>query len=63
MRREALTADRSITIPVVIPLSFLARLNALALEREANRSELVREALSATFFTAQQPGQKDGDGQ
>lgn len=42
--------QRSSTLPVVLPISWIERLNQLARERGINRSALVREALQQTLF-------------
>lgn len=45
-----ITRERSLTLPVVLPLSWIDRLTRLANERGINRSALVREALQQTLF-------------
>jgi hypothetical protein len=42
-------AQNKTVVPVVLPLSWVTRLNRLAVERGVNRSALIRQALVATF--------------
>jgi hypothetical protein len=44
------TKDRAITVPLVLPLSWLDRLNSLAAERGIGRSALIRSAIEAGLF-------------
>ncbi|SFF03493.1 CopG family transcriptional regulator [Nitrosomonas sp. Nm166] len=51
--------QRSSTLPVVLPISWIERLTQLARERGINRSALVREALQQTLFAEDKPASKD----
>lgn len=42
--------QRSSTLPVVLPISWIEHLTQLARERGINRSALIREALQQAFF-------------
>ncbi|AKH38461.1 MULTISPECIES: ribbon-helix-helix domain-containing protein [Nitrosomonas] len=46
--------QRSSTLPVVLPISWIDRLTQLARERGINRSALVREVLQQTLFADEQ---------
>jgi hypothetical protein len=43
--------DGKAVVPLVVPPSWVARLNQLAIERGVNRSALIREAIAAAYFT------------
>ncbi len=38
-------------IQLVLPVSWVARINSIAIERGTNRSALIREAIVAVHFT------------
>ncbi len=46
--------DRGATLPVVVPMSWVSRLNALARERGIARSALIRGAIESGLFTDKQ---------
>jgi hypothetical protein len=50
--------DRTATIPLVVPLSWVDRLNLAATERGITRSQLIRNAVDAAVFSGrgEQPG-------
>jgi metal-responsive CopG/Arc/MetJ family transcriptional regulator len=50
MLNNTYSNQRSSTLPVVLPISWIERLNQLARERGINRSALIREALQLTLF-------------
>lgn len=51
------------SIPLVLPPSWVARMNQLAMERGINRSALIREAIRATYFDriASEESRQDND--
>ncbi|SFM87030.1 ribbon-helix-helix protein, CopG family [Nitrosomonas communis] len=50
MSNMTFSNQRSSTLPVVLPISWIDRLTQLARERGINRSALVREVLQQTLF-------------
>ncbi len=50
MMNTTYSNQRSSTLPIVLPISWIDHLTQLARERGINRSALVREALQQTFF-------------
>jgi hypothetical protein len=52
---QALT-DGKIVMPLVVPPSWVARLNQLAVQRGINRSALIRAAIAAAYFGDQPEG-------
>jgi hypothetical protein len=44
-------------VQIVLPPSWVARINQLATERGINRSALIREAISLAYFTNQTGGE------
>jgi hypothetical protein len=45
---QPLTEGKAV-VQLVLPLSWVARINRLAIERGVNRSALIRQALAATY--------------
>jgi metal-responsive CopG/Arc/MetJ family transcriptional regulator len=56
----SLSKDRTATIPIVVPMSWVDRLNAAAMERGITRSQLIRDAVDAAVFAAQGEQAKEG---
>ncbi len=52
--------DRAITVPLVLPMSWIDRLNALAADRGVARSALIRGAIEAGLFTDGRTVEKAG---
>ncbi len=50
--------DRGATLPVVVPMSWVPRLNALARERGVARSALIRGVIESGLFTDRQMGEQ-----
>ncbi len=50
MSKTTFSNQRSISLPVVLPINWIDRLTQIAQERGINRSALVREALRQTLF-------------
>lgn len=44
--------QRSSTLPVVLPISWIEQLTLIARERGINRSALIRESLQQTLFAS-----------
>ncbi|SFF01695.1 CopG family transcriptional regulator [Nitrosomonas sp. Nm166] len=59
MTNTTFSNQRSSTLPVVLPISWIERLTQLARERGINRSALVREALQQTLFAEDKTAPKD----
>ena len=47
-----------VTVPITMPRALLERVNALAMQRRMNRSELIRDAIVGTYF-GEQPATGD----
>jgi metal-responsive CopG/Arc/MetJ family transcriptional regulator len=43
-------SDRTVTLPVVVPMSWVDRLNRVAAEKGINRSAVIRDALEQAVF-------------
>lgn len=50
MSNTTYSNQRSSTLPVVLPISWIEHLTQLAREHGINRSALIREALQQAFF-------------
>ncbi len=53
--------DRGATLPVVVPMSWVSRLNTLARERGVARSALIRGVIESGLFTDGQTVEKAGE--
>jgi hypothetical protein len=50
MFRMGRFADAKAVVQLVLPQSWVPRINQLAIERGVTRSALIREAIAATYF-------------
>ncbi len=50
---QVYTREEKSVIQLVLPSSWVGRLNSLAIERNTSRSALIREAVSMAYFGTQ----------
>jgi hypothetical protein len=48
-------ADSKAVVQIVLPQTWVPRINQLAIERGINRSALIRAAIAATYFDGDDP--------